>query len=214
MIKNAAVQDPEANSKKQLTDFEAGKILGVDSDAIRSTAREIVQALNAWCGRGPHEGTPSDATYVIAGGAGSGKTSIAAVLAAEMGLKHLDLDTFIPGGYTRDRDEYARRFNKGLYEMWEEIPKKSWVIDHVHACSPELVLLYHPKFAIFVNATVEHLFRVAEARSRASHDETGEVTGRKVRAVESKERAHAEFRRLQGELVKPLIDGLLIKDLR
>lgn len=200
MNKNAAVQDPEANAKKDETDRKAGELLHVDFDKMKNDAAELAAHI-----RGRADGTYK---VVVSGGAGSGKTSISFRLAEALGVKHLDMDKYVPGGFTEDEDEYARRLNKALYEMWEDIPTKGgWVIDHVEACSKEVVGLLNPTFALLCDPGVERIRSVAEARKQAG----GDAADRLARGLQSASKSSKQFAALEGTSLPSGVPGYHLK---
>jgi adenosyl cobinamide kinase/adenosyl cobinamide phosphate guanylyltransferase len=196
MEKEAREQDPELNKAKAERDAQAGLRLHLNIDDIRQKALEMAVHILA-----EFKGWP---TVVVTGGAGSGKTTFSKEMAIFLGVKHLDFDTYIPGGYTPDKNEYERRFNKGLYEMWEDVPpKQGWVIEHVESCNEDLVGLYRPEYAILLDPGEEWLSKAVEAR--------GNRNGLS-RALQSSSTARSQFRELSGEVVAKL-HGLTLKKL-
>ena len=199
MLKTAEPQDPNANAEKAKLDSKAAGLLGFDPDEVRKAAIVLAMTL------------PEGACVVVTGGAGSGKTTIARELAKTLGAKNFDFDEYIPGGYTADKTEYARRFSKGLYELWEDVPeKKAWVIEHVEACSPDLVGLYRPDYALLVDPGVERIAKAAVARSMAGDSKPEE---RVARGLQSAEKAKKQFNALPGEMVETGLKGFLLKEL-
>jgi hypothetical protein len=187
MLKNAAVQDPEMNRRKEETDHRAGELLHVDLDKMKADAEELAAHIRGRAG-GVYK-------VVVSGGAGSGKTSISFRLAEALGAKHLDMDKYVPGGFTEHEVEYARRLNKALYEMWEDIPTKGgWVIDHVEACSKEVVGLLNPTFAILCDPGVERIRSVAEARTQAGSDHEERLS----RGLQSAIKSTKQYAALKG----------------
>lgn len=209
MIKNSVVQDPQANAKKDETDRRAGELLKVDPELIKQDAEVIYNAIKR---RLDGSASLDLVRLVVAGGAGAGKTSISKPLSELLGTKHLDMDKYVPGGYTSDKNEYARRVNKALYEMWEDLPSKTkqgWVVEHVEAASPEVVGLLNPTFALLLDPSLEKLREVAMARGAAEND--GEW--RCARALQSAQRALKQFEALEGVEVE-VMKGMRLKDLR
>ena len=212
IYKLSKVQDPEANKAKSALDVMAAKIMSLDIDAVREAAGDIYDALVDRLGNGPHEGTLNMQRIIVAGGAGSGKTTIAAALSKSIGVKSFDFDEYIPGGWTEDKKEYDRRFNKALYELWEDVPqKKGFIVEHVEACNPDLVGLYRPDIAILVDPGLERLRQVAEARTEASS--AADPKNRLTRALQSDGRAKTQFKALPGEVIYKA-NGFTVKDLR
>ncbi len=197
--KTAKVQDVEANKVKSYINTQAANLIGVDMDEVRKDAKAIADSLQKELGT-------KQLKIVITGGAGSGKTTVAGALATELGLKVFDFDEYIPGGWTEDKKEYERRFNKGLYELWEDCGslKKGYIIEHVEACHPDLVGLYRPDVAILVHPEIERLRKAAEARSAI----TGKSEGRLERSLQSDKKATRQFNDLGGT---PVYDSRMNK---
>jgi energy-coupling factor transporter ATP-binding protein EcfA2 len=194
MEKMAKVQDPELNKSKAEADARASILMHLDDDALASQAGKIADAIQMEFDDGPR--------VLVTGGAGSGKTALAGHLSSALGVKSLNFDEYIPGGWTSDAKEYERRFSKGLYEMWDDVPpKKGWVIEHVEACSPNLVGLYRPDFVVLVDPGVERLRQAAEARSEVSGKGAEGSKDRLARALQSDERAKTQYKSLGGEVV-------------
>lgn len=191
--KLAAVQDPELNKAKAIADSKAGALLHLDEDVVQEQAEDLADAMDE-----VFEGAPR---VLITGGAGSGKSTLAEKLGSVLSLKHFIFDEYIPGGWTSDKDEYARRFQKGLYELWEHVPqRKGWVIEHVEACHPDFVGLYRPDFAILVDPGEERLRAAAEARTSVMGADSKD-SARLDRALQSDKKAKSQFNALPGEVV-------------
>lgn len=197
MQKEAKPQDVELNRVKAETDAKVGELLKMDKEGIDAKAAEIADVIKKEHG--------VNSRVVVTGGAGSGKTTLTAALAKALGSKGLSFDEYIPGGWIDDKEEYARRFSKGLYEMWEDVPpKKGWVIEHVESCNENLVGLYRPDFAVLVDPGDEHLGRVVEARSSLQ----GSIT--LSRALQSAEKAKTQFNALPGSVLLK-VPGFVLK---
>jgi hypothetical protein len=148
---------------------------------------------------------------LVTGGAGSGKTVLSECLEQVLKVRRLSFDEYIPGGWTEDRDEYARRFHKGLYELWEHVPqKKGWIIEHVEACHPDLVGLYPPDYAILSDPGEERL-RAAVAARAAVMGKDGKDEGRLARALQSDKKAKAQFKALPGKVILEMGNFVLKK---
>jgi len=199
MQKEAKPQDVELNRAKSDADAKVSELLKVDKEAIDSKAGEIGDVILK------EMDDILSPKVVVTGGAGSGKTTIASALAKALGVKSLSFDEYVPGGWVDDKEEYARRFSKGLYEMWEDVPpRKGWVIEHVESCGESLVGLYRPDFALLVDPGDEHLGRVAEARSSIQ----GSVT--LSRSLQSAEKAKTQFNALPGSVLMK-VPGFVLK---
>lgn len=199
MQKYAKTQDDELNKVKEQTDAQVGILLKLDQESLKGKAELLAGIIDS-----TFEGQPR---IVVTGGAGAGKSTFAAALASTLDVKGFSFDQYIPGGFTEKKDEYERRFNKGMYELWEDIPqKKGWVVEHVEACKPEFLGLYAADFAILLDPGEEHLRKVVEARSSLK----GGVT--LARALTSAAKAISQFDELKGELLYKG-PGLFLKQL-
>lgn len=188
MQKYAKTQDDALNKVKEMTDAQVGILLKLDKESLHEKVELVAKLIDSTF--------DSEPRIVVTGGAGSGKSTFAADLASTLSVKGFSFDQYIPGGFTEKKDEYERRFNKGMYELWEDIPqKKGWIIEHVEACKPEFLGLYAADFAILLDPGEEHLRKVVEARSTLQ----GGVT--LARALSSATKAVSQFEELKGELV-------------
>lgn len=188
MQKYAKTQDDELNKVKENTDAQVAILLKLDKESLHEKVELVADVIDS-----TFEGQPR---IVITGGAGSGKSTFAADLSTTLGIKGFSFDQYIPGGFTEKKDEYERRFNKGMYELWEDLPqKKGWVIEHVESCKPEFLGLYAADFAILLDPGEEHLRKVVEARTTLQ----GGVT--LARALTSAAKAVSQFEELKGEIV-------------
>lgn len=199
MQKYAKTQDDELNKVKEQTDAQVGVLLKLDKESLQEKAELIAGIIDS-----TFEGPPR---IVVTGGAGAGKSTLAAALAAKLDVKGFSFDQYIPGGFTEKKDEYERRFSKGMYELWEDIPtRRGWIVEHVEACKPEFLGLYAADFAILLDPGEEHLRKVVEARSSLQ----GGVT--LARALTSAAKAASQFNELEGEIVYKG-PGLFLKQL-
>lgn len=188
MQKYAKTQDDELNKVKENTDAQVGILLKLDKESLHEKVQAVADVIGS-----VFEGPPR---IVVTGGAGAGKSTFTADLAATLGIKGFSFDQYIPGGFTEKKDEYERRFNKGMYELWEDIPqKKGWVVEHVEACKPEFLGLYAADFAILLDPGEEHLRKVVEARLSLQNGVT------LARALSSAAKAISQFDDLKGEIV-------------
>ena len=198
MEKISKPQDPGANAIKAEMNTQASQLLHLDEDALKGKAQKIADAI--WADLGDAVLAGVDPRVLVTGGAGSGKTTLAGQLSQILGVKNLDFDEYIPGGWTSDSEEYARRFNKGLYELWEDVPKKKgWVIEHVESCASSLIGLYNPDYAVLVDPGEERLAAAAEARQAIMGKGTDK--DRLARALQSDKKAKEQFKAMSGEIV-------------
>jgi hypothetical protein len=136
---------------------------------------------------------------VVCGGAGANKTTFSDMLSSEIGAPAFNLDEYIPGGHTPDRKKYEQRFSTGLTRLWEDIPVvRSWIVEHVEACSRDVVQLLSPSVAVHLNPGVEHLKSVAQARDLVGENTNGQ---RHHRALETAIKAKMQFDGLKGKVL-------------
>jgi energy-coupling factor transporter ATP-binding protein EcfA2 len=209
MQKVAQVQDPELNKSKAVADAQAGKLLHLDEDVLEEQAKVLANAISKEMGDAVLSGV--DPRVLVTGAAGSGKTTLAGHLAKALGVKSLNFDEYIPGGWTSDSQEYAKRFNKGLYEMWDDVPKKKgWVIEHVEACDPTMAGLYNSDFVVLVDPGEERLRAAAEARSAVMGSGADGNKDRLARALQTDKKAKSQFNAMKGKVIAK-VPGFLLK---
>ncbi|HVM73767.1 MAG TPA: DNA polymerase III subunit gamma/tau [Candidatus Paceibacterota bacterium] len=98
--------------------------------------------------------------YLFSGGRGTGKTSVARILAAALGVSDKDLYE-IDAASNRGIDD-IRQLREGVYAMPFSSPYKFYIIDEAHMLTKEAwnallkTLEEPPAHAIFVLATTEH----------------------------------------------------------
>lgn len=201
MEKNAKEQDVELNKVKDEADRLSAPLLGFDEDALHVKVDVLVDYIQQ-----RFDGEGRDVRVLVTGAAGSGKSTLSKALARTMGVKYLDFDKYIPGGFTSDKKEYEKRFSKGLYEMWEDVPpKRGWVIEHVEACSPTLIGLYPPDFVVLMDPGEEHLSKVFTTRSAFQ----GGLT--LARSLQTNKTAKAQYTAVAGEELTAH-DGIHLKE--
>ena len=109
MQKEAEPQNLEANAAKIEMNTQVAQLLHLDEDTLKAKSKELADAIKR-----ASEGSPR---ILVAGGAGSGKTTIARILSTLFVVKNLDLDEYIPGGWTSDtmRDMQKRGLRRVGY---------------------------------------------------------------------------------------------------
>lgn len=189
MNKTAEEQNLELNRVKEEADLLAASVLGFNSAELHKKVLLLAEFM-------ADDFAEDHVHVVVTGAAGSGKTTLGQDLAETLEVKFLDFDKYVPGGWTEDREEYSRRFSKGLYEMWDDVPKKKgWVISHVESCDPNFLGLYRPDFAILMNPGNEHLGKVVAARSSFQNGVT------LSRSIQSDKKAREQFEAVPGYLI-------------
>jgi DNA polymerase-3 subunit gamma/tau len=168
----------------------------------------IVTALKAALAKG----TTAHA-YLFSGGRGTGKTSVARILAKELGVSPKDLYE-IDAASNRGIDD-IRELREGVWAMPFESPYKFYIIDEAHMLTKEAwnallkTLEEPPRHAVFVLATTE-MHKVPDTiQSRCEvysfKQPTREVLAQIVADVSKKEGFTLE--RSAAELVALLADG-------
>lgn len=174
----------DENAQKQRTDDLAGSLLELDDDVVKGWARKaasLVKGKNA-------------VRIIVTGGAGSGKTTFSKELSKLLEVPHLDLDTFIKGGYTEDKKTYEQRLIAGLMDLWNVIPRNGFVMEHVLAARPDIIQALRPDAVIFLNATDKHLIRVASGRAIAAREDSPQ--DRIARALQTGQQARHYYESL------------------
>jgi hypothetical protein len=188
MIKTAAPPKEEAasNARKAAVDTLAAELLNIDQKALKAHARYCIKYI---------KGLKNVAVkVVIAGGAGSGKTTIAGELSKLLDAKNIDFDEYIVGGFTEDSTEYDKRLHNAFLPVWKDLPKDNWIIEHVEACSKEFVDFFQPTWAVLVDPGDDRLKKTAKARNAVG---TSDPT-REARALKSAKKAKKDFEALKG----------------
>ncbi|MBM3272041.1 DNA polymerase III subunit gamma/tau [Candidatus Kaiserbacteria bacterium] len=151
--------------------------------------------------------------YLFAGGRGTGKTSVARILARELGVSSKDLYE-MDAASNRGIDD-IRELREGVWAMPFESPYKFYIIDEAHMLTKEAwnallkTLEEPPKHAVFVLATTE-MHKVPDTiQSRCEiysfKQPTREVLAQIVADVAKKEGFTLE--RSAAELVALLAEG-------
>lgn len=181
------------NAKKAITDAMAGDLLGpLKDEAVLKKAAKTITAI-------VEHADQKRIKMVITGGAGSGKTTLANDLSKTLGIPVFDFDEYIEGGWTDDKEEYSKRFSKALFEVWQKLPAKgSWIIEHVEACSPDIIRILHPNFRILLHPGNDSLIATAKAREVVSGDKSDRVS----RALQSAKTAEKQFKEAGGGTLK------------
>jgi hypothetical protein len=169
----------ELNIRKRATDELARQLAGIDSIDLRNEAKKVATSIK---GERPR--------IVITGAAGSMKTSFSEELSKILSLPVFDLDERIPAGDTK---YYQKRFYDGLYHLWNELPSTTgWIIEHVHACAPDVLRVLQPSYAIYLHPPEEQVKAVAHARERVTSSSYLE------RAMETWESVRREWDNMLG----------------
>jgi DNA polymerase-3 subunit gamma/tau len=151
--------------------------------------------------------------YLFAGGRGTGKTSVARILAHELGVSDKDLYE-MDAASNRGIDD-IRELREGVYAMPFESPYKFYIIDEAHMLTKEAwnaflkTLEEPPKHAIFVLATTEPDRVPDTIRSRCEvytfKNPTREMLTEHIADIAKKEGYKVE--KSAAELVALLADG-------
>jgi energy-coupling factor transporter ATP-binding protein EcfA2 len=202
MNKTAAPPESEreANRAKAETDDLAAQFLELDHPRLKRDVAVLAHIIKT---DGIH-----NRTICITGGAGSGKSTLAKLLAKALSVKTFDLDEYIKGGYSDD-GTYDRRLSTAAYNVWMELPREGWIVEHVNACKPDVSDLFKPQYAILVDPGKQHLKEVAAARNMAGKTDHS----REERALKTAEEAKNEFKKLKGAYVPMSSGTLLVKRL-
>lgn len=190
MDKTAAPPDSEeaANAKKHETDSAAGEILGLDPNKTDRVATEIASIIKVQ--NGPKR-------IVIAGGAGSGKSTLSRFLSGKLRVKRFDLDEYIEGGFHKDPATYDSRLNAALYLVWKDMPDL-WILEHVEACRPFIIHGFRPSYTILVDPGAEHLKKTAAARNLAGKNDPD----REKRAMDTMKTSAEQFKAVKGTNIR------------
>jgi hypothetical protein len=183
--------DTHANAQKADTDAKAAELLDIDQKELAKASKTIAGILE-------HLEVPK-MKIVITGAAGSGKTTLAGELSKKLEVPVFDLDEFIEGGWTSDKEEYKKRFVKALYQVWQKLPANgSWIIDHVEACNSDILRILRPNFLILVHPPDSRIVATAKARMVVSSDKSDRIP----RAMQSKKTAEKQFKDAGGMLLR------------
>ena len=182
--------DHQANARKRGYDSLAASLLDLDNKKLESTAGGIAFDLLG----------PEQVRLFVTGGAGAGKTSVASVIGERLNLPVFDFDEYIPGGHHKDVRIYRKRLLDGMDNLWNDVPvKKGWIIEHVEACSSDMVESFKPTHCLLMRPPMRHLQLVAGARSEVSGIEEHELA---QRALETAKRSVEQFAAVPGKIVK------------
>jgi DNA polymerase-3 subunit gamma/tau len=151
--------------------------------------------------------------YLFSGGRGTGKTSVARILAAQLGVSDKDLYE-MDAASNRGIDD-IRELREGVYSMPFESPYKLYIIDEAHMLTPPAwnallkTLEEPPAHAIFVLATTERDKIPDTIQSRCEtysfRQPTREMLAETVADIAKKEGYSLE--RAAAELVALLAEG-------
>lgn len=179
------------NAVKAKTDELASMLLDIDTNKVKKSAKNLAKVIKAL--------QPKEQRIVITGAAGAGKSTTAKFIGEELKIPVFDLDQFIDGGWTKNREEYEHRLLGGMRKLLEKLPEGGWIVEHVEACHPSLVHAFEPNVAVFFKAPQDRLINVAQARSEASG--SGDPGSRAMRAVTSGQTARSQFSEFPGKLL-------------
>ena len=151
--------------------------------------------------------------YLFSGGRGTGKTSVARILARELGVTDKDLIE-MDAASNRGIDD-IRELREGVYSMPFESPYKFYIIDEAHMLTKEAwnaflkTLEEPPAHAIFVLATTDRDKVPETIQSRCEvytfKQPTREVLAETIMSVARKEKY--EIDKPAAELIALLADG-------
>lgn len=182
--------DRSANERKRKIDSLAGKLLGLDGDKLVSLGGDIAFRLLG----------PEQVRLMVTGGAGSGKTTVASVIAERLNLPCFDFDEYIVGGWHQDGKEYRRRLVAAMSKLYDDLPYKTgWVVEHVEACNQDMFKAFKPTHCLLLAPSAKQLMMVASARASAGGDSS--AAGLEQRALESSEYARMQFEKVSGEVM-------------
>ena len=189
-----------SNALKEQTDAKAAGILGFNADKLAKRAKSIALLMLREC----------DAPkVVVCGGAGSGKTELTGELSKALNIPVFDLDKYIQGGWSGNREVYDSALSAAMYDLWSDLPSSGsgYIVEHVEACNPKMVKFLSPDFAIILDPGKEHVTRVANARNTVRFNE-----GREGRALSSMLDSKRHFSSVPGSIVMKDA-GILVKKL-
>lgn len=189
--------DHKANERKRDLDTLAAELLNIDQEKLVTEAGKIAFDLLGKDVNGP------PIRLCITGGAGSGKSTIASVIAERLSLPCFDFDEYIPGGYHKDQKTYHKRLLDGMDNLCNDLPtKRGWVIEHVEACNDDMVKAFRPTHCLILEPKTSRIMRTANARGEVAEDTPSKTYEREQRALESAEYARMQFEEVNGDVVK------------
>ena len=175
------------NAGKKKIDAIAEVILGLDRSKLLDIAKEVAKK------------TGPGARVVVCGAAGAGKTVLGRQLAKLLEVPSVDLDELIPGGWTKDSEQYRQRLLEGREALWDKLPAQGgWVVEHVEACSETMRKTFKPKYALLLKPGTVHIAAVSKARDEASGSSE---SNRLWRAMHSAVISKQQFDEAEGSIV-------------
>lgn len=192
MQKEAQVHESQhdSNRRKAAVDEKASSLLGMDTKKVRDVAHEIAATIRRSGALPP--------AVVVCGAAGAGKTTLSGELSKELEVPSINLDDYLHGGFSKDKEFYEEKLQRALYDAWEDMPIDGWILEHVEASNQKIVELIRPTFALHLHPGEEHLRRAAGARNLASGESD---SFREWRAMDSRGKSETNFNKLEGKVI-------------
>lgn len=182
--------EKELNQKKIQIDLMAGALINYDPEPIHQAAKAAAKLFEGF------RYNEEPLRVAVTGASGAGKSVFADDIGRRLGRRAFDLDDFIPGGYTDDSKEYARRLYEGMLKVWQKLPSNGWIVEHVHALSTDMLKAFRPDFGILIEQPHSQIVRMSEARAQVARDENYIK-----RAITTEKTAKEEFELAPGRVI-------------